>query len=151
MRVIAQHELASAPPPILHDPIAITIMLNDVFLWVTGIVIGIILSFLVIPFLLNQVYITPRFEDNDDIEMVSVIDKKSGDECHYLNPRTKQQSTSLVIAYLIWRIVPTRRKKVGYVLYDDGVTKAIYYTLIGTLVLMGASGLLSIVTIIFYN
>lgn len=150
MRTIAHSELAFVSPSFIRDPIALTIILNDFLLWGTGIAIGIILAILVIPSFLNKVYITPRFEDNSDLEMVTVIDKKTGDECHYINPRTKRQTTSLIIAYLVWRVIPTRRKKSSYKLYDDAITKAIYYSVVGVLVMMTSLGLLSIVTIIYY-
>lgn len=132
--------------PNFHDSYDITVMSSDLFLFIAGVFLGLLIFLLFLPKLLTNVFITPKLKGNTDINMVSVLHEKTGKEFIYLNPRTFTQSVGMLISFVFWRFSPRKHKKT-YHLHVNRTATLLFYVVIFILSVNIISALYLIFTI----
>lgn len=110
----------------------IHVITSDLFLFIAGVFLGVLIFLLILPKVLTNVFITPKLKDNGDINMISVEHEKTGTRFIYLNPRTFTQSVGMIISFLLWRISP-RKKKRTFHLHVNRTATIIFYVVIAVL------------------
>lgn len=132
-------------PPDFHDSYDSIIVLSDLFLFLAGVILGLLIFVLYLPSLFANVYISPKLKENTDLNMISVVNEK-GEEFIYLNPRTFTQSVGMIMAFVLWRFTPTKKRRTFH-LHADRIALTIFFSIVTVLTIIVLVALYLIFTV----
>lgn len=146
MIVIVTRIVNDGSPPNFSNTFDTVVVASDLFLFIAGAILGILICTLYFPVLLKNVYILPpQYRENKLLNRVIVPNKGGGVEI-YLNPRNFTQTVGMLITFVIWKFTPeAKRRPVD--IHVDRKAFTIFYSIVALMVVIVLIALFLIFTV----